>query len=239
LGDFLKYGYNKIVRNVDLGDNGPDAIMFDPASMRVFTFGEKGAAVLDAMTGAKLTTIPLGGKPEFAQADGSGNVFVNIEDKSQIAGLDSKGLKLLHTWPIAPCKKPSGLAIDVEHKRLYAGCRNSITVAVRYTDGKVLGSAPIGKGTDASAYDAGAQLAFASCNDGSITVVSEAGPNKLSAVQRITTEPGARTMALRQDNHNLYTITAKLGPPPAATAANPRPFPTILPNTFVLLIYKR
>jgi hypothetical protein len=114
-------------------------------------------------------------------------------------------------------------------------------VAVRYTDGTVLGSAPIGKGTDASAYDAGARLAFASCNDGTITVVGETPPGKFSAVQKIITEPGARTMALNPSNHNVYTVTAKFGPPEKATAANPHPlpFPTVLPNTFVLLIYKQ
>jgi hypothetical protein len=114
-------------------------------------------------------------------------------------------------------------------------------VAVRYTDGKVLGSAPIGKGTDASAYDAGLRLAFASCNDGTITAVGEVAPEKFNAVQKIVTEPGARTMTLDQSTHNLYTVTAKFGPPAKATAANPHPlpFPTVLPDTFVLLIYKR
>jgi hypothetical protein len=236
---FLSTETNQIVRHVDLSKNGPDAILFDPATELVFAFGDAGATVLDAKTGENLATIPLGGKPEFAQTDGAGSIFVNIEDKNEIAHLDAKAMKVLERWPIAPCEDPSGLAIDVAHTRLFAGCRNNLTVAVRYTDGKVLGSAPICKGTDASTYDPRTGMAFASCHDGTITAVGEVAPGKFDAVQKIVTEPAARTMALDPANHNVYTVTAKMGPPPKPTAENPHPWPSIVPNTFVLLIYKK
>ncbi len=230
----------KVVRHVDLKGNGPDAILFDPSTQRVFGFGEKGASAFDGKTGEFLATIPLGGKPEFAQADAAGFVYVNIEDKDEIAKLDAKHLKVVARWPIAPCRRPSGLAIDVEHTRLFAGCGASNTlVAVRYTDGKVLGSAPISKGTDAAAYDPGTQLAFASCGEGFITAVHEDSPGVFKVAQQVKTEPGARTMALDRKSHTLYTVTAKMGPPPPPSAKNPHPFPSITPGTFTLLIYRR
>ncbi len=231
---------NKVVRKVDLKDNGPDAILFDPATERVFGFGEKGASIFDAKTGAVLGLIPLGGKPEFAQADGAGFVYVNIEDKNAIAKLDAKAMKEVARWPIAPCQRPSGLVIDVAHQRLFAGCGGSQTMeAIRYTDGKVLGSAPIARGTDAVSYDPGQELAFASCGAGEVTVVHEDAPGVFKAVQNLKTEAGARTMTLDSDRHIVYTVTAKMGPPPAPTKENPHPWPTIVPGTFSLLIYKQ
>ena len=231
---------NKIVRHVDLKANAPDAILFDPFTRRVFAFGEQGATVFDASTGAKLTTIPLGGKPEFAQSDGSGFIYVNIEDKNLIARIDATHLTVLHKWPMGPCQRPSGLAIDTDHKRLFAGCGgNNILVAVQYPDGKVLGSSPIAKGTDAVAYDPGTQLAFASCGqEGRITVVHEESPGIYKTIQQIQTEPGARTMALDRKSHTLYTVTAEMGPPKRATPQEPHPWPSIKPNTFAILIYK-
>ena len=103
---------------------------------------------------------------------------MNVEDKSQVVAFDSKTLKVLHTWPLAPCKEPSGLAIDVEHKRLFAGCHNQLMAVVDYTDGKVVATVPIGKGVDANRFDPATGLAFASCGDGTITVAHEDSPDK-------------------------------------------------------------
>jgi len=182
-------------------------------------------------------TIPLGGKPEFPQADGDGHIYVNIEDKGQLVAFDSKTLKVLHTWPLAPCKEPSGLAIDVEHKRLFAGCHNEMMAMVDYSNGKVVATVPIGKGVDANRFDPATGLAFASCGDGTITVAHEDSPDKLTVVQTITTQRGARTMALDTKNHNVYTVTADFGPPPPATPKNPHPWPKVISKTFTLLIF--
>src|SRR5437764_1312355 len=104
----------------EMRSKATDAILYDASSKRVFTFnggGTKDASAIDTGTGKVVGSIPLGGKPEFAQADGDGHIYVNIEDKSQLVAFDSEALKVLHRWPLAPCKEPSGLAIDVEHKR--------------------------------------------------------------------------------------------------------------------------
>lgn len=232
---------NKVVRHIDLKPNEPDAILFDPSTERVFAFGEKGATVFDAKTGEKIATIPLGGKPEFAQSDGSGSVYVNIEDKNLLARIDAKQLKVIDKWPMGSCQRPSGLAIDVDHQRLFAGCGgNNVMVAIRYTDGKLLGSSPIAEGTDAVTYDPGAQLAFASCGrEGMITVVHEDSSGAYNTVQQIKTEPGARTMALDPKSHTIYTVTAKMGPSKPATPQEPHPWPSITPNTFAIMVYKK
>ncbi len=238
--DVLDLEKMQVVQQIDLAGKDPDAILYDASSKRVFTFnggGTKDASAIDTGTGKVVGSIALGGKPEFPQADGDGHIYVNIEDKSQLAAFDSKTLKALHTWPLAPCKEPSGLAIDVEHKRLFVGCHNQLMALVDYTNGKVLATVPIGKGIDANRFDPATGLAFASCGDGTITVAHEDSPDKLTVVQTITTQRGARTMALDTKNHNVYTVTADFGPPPPATAQNPHPWPKIISKTFTLLIF--
>ncbi|HYM75224.1 MAG TPA: PQQ-binding-like beta-propeller repeat protein [Candidatus Dormibacteraeota bacterium] len=238
--DVLDLEKMQIVSEIKLAGKDPDAILYDASSKRVFTFnggGTKDATAIDTTTGKIVGGVPLGGKPEFAQADGDGNIYVNIEDKNQIIAFDAKTLKVLHTWPIAPCNEPSGLAIDVAHKRLFAGCHNQMMVMVDYTNGKVIANVPIGKGVDANRFDPATGLAFASCGDGTITVAHEGSSDKLAAVQTITTQRGARTMALDYKNHNVYTVTADYGPPPPATKENPHPWPTVIGKTFTLLIF--
>ncbi|HKQ87181.1 MAG TPA: hypothetical protein VJS43_10480, partial [Candidatus Acidoferrales bacterium] len=133
-------------------DKGPDGIVYDPASKRVFTMNGAGnsATAVDAESGKAAGTVPLGGRPEFAAADGKGHVFVNLEDKSSLVQLDSKDLKVLNTWPLAPCESPSGLAIDTEHERLVVGCHNNMMAFVDGTNGKVVGNVPIPGGVDAN-----------------------------------------------------------------------------------------
>ena len=238
--DVLDMEKMEVVRGIKLPGKDPDAILYDASTKRVFTFnggGTKDATAIDAGTGKVVGSVPLGGKPEFAQTDGDGHIYVNIEDKNQIVAFDSKTLKVLHTWPIAPCKEPSGLAIDVEHKRLFAGCHNQLMAMVDYTNGNVVATVPIGKGVDANRFDPGTGLAFASCGDGTITVAHEDSPDKYTVVQTITTQRGARTMALDTKNHNVYTVTAEFGPPPAATPQNPHPWPKVISKTFTLLIF--
>lgn len=227
---------------VRLPNRDPDAILYDAASKRVFTFnggGGNDATAVDAQTGKVVGSVPLGGKPEFAQADGAGRIYVNVEDKNQIVAFDSKTLKRLHTWPLSPCAEPSGLAIDVAHKRLFAGCHNQMMAVVDYTNGKVVATVPIGKGVDANRFDPETGLAFASCGDGTITVAHQDSPDKYTVVQTIATQRGARTMTVDTRNHNVYTVTAQFGPPPPATPERPHPYPTVISKTFTLLIFSR
>ena len=228
----------KKLDNVKVGER-PDAILYDPFTKRVFTFNARGkdSTVLDAASGKVAGTIPLGGKPEFAATDLKGKVFVNIEDKDEIAQLDANKLTVLNRWPLGSCKEPSALAIDKEHHRLFAGCDNKMMAVVDADSGKVLATPPIGEGVDANAFDETTGLAFASCGEGVLTVVHEDSPSSFSVVENLKTQRGARTMTLDPKTHNVYLVTANYGPAPAPTADQPHPRPTILPDTFVVLVY--
>jgi DNA-binding beta-propeller fold protein YncE len=220
-----------------VGEN-PDAILFDPATKRVFTFNGKShdATAIDAANGNVLGKIDLGGKPEFGVSTGEGEVFVNVEDKSELLALDPKDLKVKSRWPLAPCESPSGLAMDMKSRRLFVGCDNKMMAVVNADNGKVITTLPIGDGVDADRFDPETKLAFASCGEGVLTVVKEDSPEKFSVVENVKTERGARTMALDSKTHDLYLVTAKFGPPPAATAEQPHPRPSILPDTFEVLV---
>jgi len=222
---------------IKVGEN-PDAILYEPATKRVFTFNGRSqdSTAIDAASGKVLGTIKLDGKPEFAASDRKGEVFVNIEDKSELTVIDPNKLEVKTKWPLAPCTEPSGLALDRKNRRLFAGCDNKMMAVVDADSGKVLATPAIGEGVDATAYDDETGLAFASCGEGVLTVVREDSPQKFSVVENVKTEPGARTMALDTKTHNLFTVTAKFGPPPAATADNPHPRRTILPDTFEVLV---
>lgn len=222
---------------VKVGDN-PDAILYDPATKRVFTFNGRSqdATAIDATNGTVLGTIKLDGKPEFAASDGTGGVFVNIEDKSELVAIDPNKLEVRSKWPLAPCESPSGLSMDKKNRRLFVGCDNKMMAVVNADTGKILATPAIGDGVDATAFDDETELAFASCGEGVLTVVREDSPDKFSVAETVTTQPGARTLALDSKTHNVFVVTAKFGPPPAATADNPHPRRSIVPDTFVVLV---
>ena len=225
---------------IKVGEN-PDAILYEPATKRVFTFNGRSqdSTAIDAASGKVLATIKLDGKPEFAASDAKGEVFVNIEDKSELTVIDPNKLEVKTKWPLAPCTEPSGLAIDRKNRRLFVGCDNKMMAVVDADSGKVLVTPAIAEGVDATAYDDETDLAFASCGQGVLTVVKQDSPQKFSVVENVKTEPGARTMALDTKTHNVFTVTAKFGPPPAATADNPHPRRTILPDTFEVLVLSK
>jgi DNA-binding beta-propeller fold protein YncE len=195
---------------------GPDAILYDPASKRVFTFNGRSndATAIDAAAGTVAGTIELGGKPEFAAADGAGRVFVNLEDKSEIVALDSKALKVVARWPIAPGEEPSGLAIDAKNHRLFSGCHNQMMAIVDTESGKVLATPAIGQGVDATAFDPTTACAFSSNGDGTLTVIHEDDPSTFKVLENVTTQRSAKTMALVPKTHNVYLGAAKFEAPP-------------------------
>jgi DNA-binding beta-propeller fold protein YncE len=227
----------KVIGKVKAGDN-PDAILYDPATKRVFTFNGRShdSTAIDAANGNVLATIKLDGKPEFAVSDANGKVFVNIEDKSELTEIDPDKLQVKSTWPLAPCEEPSGLAIDRKSHRLFAGCNNQMMAVVDADNGKVITTLPIGKGVDAAAFDPDNGFAFASCGDGHLTVVKEDSKDKFSVAENVSTQEGARTMALDAKTHNVYLVTAKFGAPPAPTADQPHPRHSIVPDTFTVLV---
>lgn len=212
--------------------NGPDAILYDPFSKRVFTFNGKGkettATAIEASKGEVVGTIQLGGKPEFAATDESGTVFVNLEDKSEIVAFDPRKLTVKSHWKLTDCEEPTGLAIDLKHRRLFAGCSGNKKMAIVDADsGKVLATPAIGDGCDATAFDAGRGLVFASAGDGTITVIKEDAAAEFSVLQTVTTQKSARTMAVDRRTHRLFTVAANVVPGPERK---------VEPGSFVVLV---
>ncbi|MFA6102007.1 MAG: YncE family protein [Victivallaceae bacterium] len=217
----------------------PDAIIYDPASRRVFAFNNGGGTVtvIDAKTGEVADNIELGGAPEFAVADGKGRVYVNIEDKDEVVKIDSVNMTVLNHWPLDPGKTPTGLAMDIEHQRLFSGCRGSKTVEVMdANNGRVLASLPIGAGVDAVAFDPESQNAFSSNGDGTLTVIHEDAPDKFQVIQNVSTRPGARTLALDMNTHQVWLVTAESKPAPESQEKRRR---IVVPNTFAVLVVGR
>jgi DNA-binding beta-propeller fold protein YncE len=227
------------ISKVDTGPN-PDAILFEPGQNEVYAFNGRGqsATVIAADSGKVVTTIPLGGKPEFAEADPeSGRVFDNLEDKSEVAVIDTKTHQVVNRWPIAPGESASGIAIDVKHHRLFLGCDNQLMVMMDSTSGKVLATVPIGEGVDGATFDPGTQLAFTSCGQSATVTIAREDADKLTVVQVLKTERGARTMALDPITHKIYLPAAQFEPQPEQTPGAPRQRPRMVPGSFKILVY--
>jgi len=226
-----------VAKRVKLGGEGFwDYLSVDSDARRLYI--SRGTPI-DAASGTVAGTLPLGGRPEFAVADGKGNVYANLEDKSTVVAIDSQKLTVESRWPLAPGEEPSGMAMDRDHRRLFSGCHNRMMVVMYADSGKVVATPPIGQGVDANAFDPGTGLAFSSNGDGTLTVVRQESPDKYSVVDSVQTQRGARTMALDLKTHNVYLVTAEFGPPPAPTADQPRPRPSMVPGSFVVLVVSR
>jgi YVTN family beta-propeller protein len=230
---------NKITQTIPAGTN-PDGILFEPSTKTVWAFNgrSKNATVIDSATKQVVATVALPGKPEFPVADGKGSVFVNIEDKNEIAHLDAKSHKLLAEWPIG-CESPSGQAIDVANNRLFSVCDGKKMAVVDAASGKVVASPEIGEGPDAAAFDPNTQNAFSSNGDGTLTVVHQNSADSYSVAQNVSTQRSARTMALDPKTGKIYLVAAEFGPRPAATPENPRPRPPVLPGSFVVIVVSK
>src|ERR1700674_4874510 len=207
-------------------DVGPDAILYDPASKRVFTFNGRSsnATVIDATNGAIVASIKLHGKPEFAAADGKGMVYVNIENEvGEIQTIDAKKAAVVNSWTLTGCAEPSGLAMDTKSRRLFSGCHNKVVAVTDADNGKVVATVAIGDVVDANGFDPGTKLAFSSNGDGTLTVIHEDSADKFTVAQNATTQRGARTMALNPNNHEVYLVTAEFDEqPPAEGQTRPR-----------------
>jgi len=218
----------KETARVKVGD-GPDAILFDPATNRVFTFNAKSqdATALAADTGAVVGTVKLGGRPEAGVSDEKGMVYVNVQGKNEVVAFDAKELVVKHRWPLAPGETPVGLGIDLNKRRLFSTCRNDKMVILEADTGKVLGTLPIGKGTDACIFDPSVNLAFSSNKDGTLTVVEAPAAAPFRVLANVQTQLGAKTMALDAKTHNIYLATAQFT---AGKMAAP------VPGTFTILV---
>jgi hypothetical protein len=196
-------------------DSNPDAITYDAVTKRVFTFNGRGknATAINAADGSVVGTLALGGKPEFAVADGKGSIFVNNEDTSEVIEINAQKLTETHRWPLAPCKSPSGLAMDLKTRRLFAGCDDKVMVVVNADTGKVITPVTIGDGVDANAFDPETNFVFASNGDGTLTVVHEDSPDKFTVIDNVPTKKSARTMGLDLKTHNVFLPAADFDPP--------------------------
>jgi DNA-binding beta-propeller fold protein YncE len=202
----------KSIQEVPVGKK-PDAILFDPATSRVFAFNGDGnsATAIEAKTGKVAGTVDLGGGPEFAAADGAGYVFNNLEDQSLVAKIDARKLTVEQRWPTAPCQSPSSMAIDRTNRRLFIGCRSKVMAVMNLDTGKVITTLPIGDHVDATAYDPATHLIFNSNGEGTITIIRQDDPNTYSVVETVKTLPRAKTMALDSKTRQLFLSTAEGG----------------------------
>jgi DNA-binding beta-propeller fold protein YncE len=221
----------KTIAVIPVTKEDADGIMYDPFSKQVFVFcGDANAACVIDVNGLKqIATIDLGGAPEFAVPDGNGLIYNNLEDKNVLNVIDSKNLKVINTFPLAPCDHPTGLALDLNDKRAFTVCRgNKGMSVVDIASGKVVATVPIGAGVDAVKYDAENKIVFCSNGDGTATIVKQNSADDYKVVQTLTTTYRAKTMAFDKQTGNIYFSAAKFDD-------NKK----ILPNTFEVLIYKR
>jgi hypothetical protein len=217
-------------------DADADGIIYDPASRKVLVVcGDAGVVIpilpdVDPQNGKADAAIKLDGKPEFLAADGQGKVYINLEDKDQVAVVDTKTMKVVNRWPTAPGGAPVGMSMDREHHRLFIGCRKpQKLIVMNAEDGKVIADFPIGAGVDATRFDNG--YIFASCRDGTLAVVHEKSADKFELIQTVTTRPGAKTLDVDPTTHLLYLPTAELG---KEQDERGRPIPK--PDTFMILV---
>jgi YVTN family beta-propeller protein len=220
----------KETARIPVGDT-PDAIAYEPVTSRVFTFNarSKDTTSIDAKTNKVIGTIALGGKPEFAVANGAGQLFVNIETTAELAEIDAATLKVAHRWSIKGCEEPTGLALDKTDAILFSGCSNKTLAVLNAKDGTLLAMLPIGDGVDGVAYDPESHIAFSSNGEGTLTVIGQKD-GKWAVLQNVTTQAGARTLTLNPTSHEIYVVTATHGSQPAEGR------PTYIPGSFVLII---
>lgn len=228
----------KTIDTVKAGGVNPDAVYYDATSKRVFAFNGRtaNATAINAADGKVVGMIAVGGRPEFVAGDEHGHVFVNIEDKSQLLEIDAQKLSILHRWPLAGCKEPSGLAFDQKHRRLFSVCTNKKMMVVNADTGAVVATPAIGEDPDAAGFDPDTQLVFSSNGgSGDLTVVHEDSPDKYTVIENVPTRKYARTMAIDFKTHNIFLPIAEF----EAVTPKGEEEPPMKPNTFgVLLVGK-
>lgn len=221
-------------QDIKVGEN-PDAIIYDTYSKKIVVMNgrSKDLMAIDPDTLKVIATVPLGGKLEFAAADAT-RVYVNVEDTSEIAVVNTKTWKADQRWKLAGCEEPSGLAIDEKSNHLFSVCGNNKMVVVDTKTGAIVSTLDTGAGTDGAAFDSGLGYAFASNGgDGTLTVVKAEKNGKYQVAGQVTTRRGARTVAVDPQSHKVFLPTAEFGPP-----AEGQRRPAIKPGTFTVLVFE-
>ncbi len=215
----------------------PDSVCFEPKTKRIFTFNGRSSdsTAIDPKTNEVIKTLPLTGKPEECAADGTGKLYANLEDSSEIIEIDASVPAITRHASLAPCEGPSGLAIDVKKKKLFSACGNKVMAVTDIPTFKVIATPAIGSGVDGAGFDPGLGLAFSSNGgDGTLSIIKEVG-GLYETVDTVPTEKGARTMTVDSKNHRVYLLAAEFGPAPAAEPGK-RVRPPILPDSFHLIV---
>jgi DNA-binding beta-propeller fold protein YncE len=208
-------------------DGGPDGIMFEPATERVYVFSHRApnVTVIDPKDGSIAGTIDLGGAPEQGASDGNGRVYVDLEDQDKIAVVDANTLKVTAQYSLGgKASGPAGLGLDAKNHILFAMCREPATcVVLSADDGKILAALPIGSGTDGGGFNPNTMEAFSSQRDGTLTIIKENSPTSFEVEQTVKTKSGAKTCTLDAKNNRIILIATEAAPAPAAPAATTPP----------------
>ena len=227
----------KTITKIKVTGRNPDAILYDPFSHKVFVYngGSANATVIDAKLNKVIATIQLSGKPEFSVTNNKGLVYVNIEDKNQIAVLNATTLKVEKYFEVKPGDEPSGLALDVANNRLFAVCGNKLMVVLNAETGNLITTLPIGDRVDGVAFDAVMKRIYSSNGEGTMTVISQEDNDKYTVLENVPTQIGARTIAVNPKTHHIYLPYSDFEAAPKPTKDNPRPRPVPKPNSFTVL----
>jgi hypothetical protein len=232
----------KVTGEVKTNQPDTDSLIYDPASKLIFTFNgdSKNTTVIDPVKETVIKNIDLGGAVEFPAVDGKGMVYDNNEETNEVVAIDSKALTVKARWPVAPEGQAVAMAMDQKNRRLFsAGRKPQFMVMMDADSGKVLQSFPITAGVDANVFEPGTGMLFVSTREGMIHIYHEDSPSKLSEVETVKTEYGAKTMGVDPKTHNLFVSTSDFDPPAAPTEKQPNPLPRAKPGNFRVLVYGR
>lgn len=191
----------------------PDAIIYEPLTRRIYVMNGDSDSIttLNAADGKVVGTIALGGGPEFAVSDAKGNLYVNLEAQNETLHIDVNSMTVKDRWPLAPCATPTSLAMDIQNRRLFVGCRSKQFAVLNADTGKVVFLAPIGERVDAAAFDSNTRLVYLSTGDGKVFVFHQDSPDLYTVAQEITTKPGSKTMGYDSKTGNLFVPTSENG----------------------------
>jgi len=225
---------NTVITQIPTGAN-PDAIMYEPFTKKIITCNGRGKnlSFIDPVSNKLLDSIDVGGKPETAVSNGTGKLFVNIEDKNEIVLIDLKTMKVEAHWPLAPAEEPTGLAFDKTNNHLFAGCGNKFLAVVDATTGKVITTLPIGSGCDGTGFDPVTKNIFTSNGEGTMSVYHQISADKYELLATVPTKRGARTITVDEQTHLIYLPTADFEAPDPNT---PNARPKMIPGTFQVLV---
>ena len=225
---------DNVLTQIPTGIN-PDAILYDEFAKVIITCNgkSKDLSIIDPITEKVTGTIAVDGRPETAVSDNAGKIFVNIEDKSEIAVIDIKNFKVLNRWSLAPGESPAGLAYDHKSKRLFSGCSdNKILIIMDAVNGQIVDKITIGGGCDGVAFDAAEQKIYTSNGEGNMTVIKELNPYKFILESTIPTKRSARTITIDEATHKIYLPAADLQP-----SSKPDERPKMIPGSFQVMVY--